>query len=67
MHEICGAVSGIIQRPYADVLHFLFLFVVAVNETFVVRINDVPVARIRNDETAFTTAGLKPILTANHS
>ena len=49
------------------VWYVLFVFVVAVDEALVVRIDDVPVARIRDDETAFTATSLKPILPANHS
>src|SRR5262245_38350796 len=67
MLQIGGAMTGVIEWQRANVLYFLFVFVVAVNETFVVRIDDVPVARIGHNEPAFAAASLKPILPTNHS
>src|SRR5438552_14534522 len=67
MRKIDRAMTGVINRHRTDVLYLLFVFVVAVDEAFVVRIDDVPVARIRHDEPAFTATSLKPILPANHS
>src|SRR5215831_16371606 len=67
MRQIDGAVTGVIDWHRTDVLYFLFVFVVAVDQAFIVRIDDVPVARVRYDEPAFTATSLKPILPANHS
>src|SRR6266446_964331 len=67
MRQIDGAMTGVIDWHRTDILYFLFGFVVAVDEAFVVRIDDVPVARIRHDEPTFTAPSLKPVLPANHS
>src|SRR5215211_3740805 len=65
--KIGGAVTRVVDRHRTDVLYFLFVFVVTVDEAFVVRIDDVPVPRIRHDEPAFTATSLKPIFPANYS
>src|SRR5215471_1052471 len=65
--KIGRAMTGVIEWHRTNVLHFLFVLVVTVNETFVVRIDNVPVARIRHNETAFTATSLEPILPANDS
>ena len=67
MRQIDGAVSGIINRHRTNVLYFLFAFVVPIDEAFAVRINDVPVPRVRNDEPAFTATSFKPIFAADYS
>ena len=67
MRQIDGAVARIINRHRTNVLHFLFVFVVTIDEAFAVRINDVPVPRVRNDKAAFAASGLKPILPADDS
>src|SRR3954452_15611974 len=67
MRQIDGAVAGVIDWHGTDVLYFLFAFVVPVDEPFIVRVDDVPVPWIRQDEAAFTAAGFKPILPTNHS
>ncbi len=36
MGEIDGAVTGIIERQWTDVLHFLLVLVVAIDEPFAV-------------------------------
>ena len=64
--KIDRAMTSVVDRHRTDVSRFFFLFVVASDEAFVVRIDDVPVARIRYDEPAFTATSLKPILPANH-
>ncbi len=66
MTEIDRAVPGIVQRQRTDVLIVLGVFVIASDVAFAVRINDVPIARIRYDKPALTAAGLEPILAANY-
>src|SRR5437868_210066 len=65
MLQIVRAVSGIIDRKWADVLIVLFRFVVARDIALAVRINDVPVARIGNYKTALAVAGWIPIFAAD--
>src|SRR5262249_35762396 len=67
MRQIDGAVTGVVDWYWTDVLYFFFVLVVASDEAFVVRIDDVPVAWIRYDEPALTATSLKPILLANYS
>src|SRR5262245_39322423 len=67
MLQIAGPMTSVIEWHRTNVLYFFFVFVVPVNETFVVGINDVPVAWIRHNEPAFSATSLEPILTANHS
>src|SRR4030088_3034958 len=59
--------SGVVYRPDAGIARLLFVFIVARQVTLVVGINDVPVPRIGNDETAFAAAGLKPIFASDHA
>src|ERR1051325_11995751 len=66
MREIDRTVTRIGQRNGTYVLNVLFILVVANGVSFAVRINDVPVARVRHDETALTVAGLEPILPPDH-
>src|SRR6266705_3596465 len=63
--KIDRAMTSVVDRHRTDVSRFFFLFVVAINEAFVVRIDDVPVARIRYDEPAFTATSDEPILLPN--
>ena len=67
MDEIGSSVSRVIQRPDADVLHFLFIFVVTSDVAFVVRINDVPITRIGHNKAALAAAGDKPIFASDHA
>src|SRR5689334_21848943 len=67
MRQINCAMTGVIERHRTHVLYFFSIFVVAIDEAFTVRINDVPVPRIGNDEPAFTTTSLKPILATDYS
>ena len=65
MGNIDRAVTSVIDRHRTDVSRFFFLFVVASDEAFVVRIDDVPVARIRYDKATFAAARDEPILLPN--
>ena len=67
MNEIDRAVAGVVHRPDTDVLILLLRFVVADDVSLAVGINDVPVARIGQNETAFAAAGLKPIFAPDHT
>src|SRR5574338_1648032 len=59
--------TGIIQRPDTHILILLLGFIVAGDVALVIRINNVPVARIGNNKSALATAGLKPIFTPDHA
>ena len=63
--KIDRAMTGVVDRHRTDVSRFFFLFVVASDEAFVVRIDDVPVARIRYDKATFAAARDEPILLPN--
>ena len=67
MKKIDRAVPGIILRPDAHVLILLLTFFVTRDVALAVRINDVPIARIRQNKSAFTAARNEPILRANHA
>src|SRR5437016_11759789 len=67
MDDIGSSVSRVIQRPDADVLHFLFIFVVASDVAFLVRMNVVPITRIGHNKAALAAAGDKPIFAADHA
>ena len=67
MSQVLRAMPGVIEWKGADIVRFFFVFVVADDVTFAVRINDVPVAGIGHDETAFAPASLKPIFSADYA
>src|SRR5262245_50689560 len=67
MLQIAGPMTSVIEWKRTNVLYFFFVFVIAIDESFVVRIDDVPVSGIRHDKPAFTAASLKPIVSANYS
>src|SRR4051794_12683951 len=62
MRQVDSAVPGVIERDDTGIVRVFLVLVVIGQVAFVVGINYVPVARIRDDETAFAAAGLKPIL-----
>ena len=61
MQVVARAVAGIVEGPDAEILILLPDLVIAGEETLVVRINDVGIARIGDDETALTATGVRPI------
>ena len=61
MLYVVGAMPGTICRPDADVLSLFPSLVVTNSVALVVRVNDVPIARIRHNETAFATASGEPV------
>src|SRR6266403_2667650 len=67
MGKIDSAVPGIIERDGTNVLHLLFIFVVAIDVAFVVRVDDVPIAWIGHDEAAFSATGYEPIFASDHA
>src|ERR1051325_11518024 len=67
MLKIDRAVAGIVERHRTDVLHLFSAFIVTNGVTFTVRINDMPVARVWNYETAFAVACRIPILRTDDS
>ena len=68
MDHIDGPVSRIIERNGANVLHVLFVFIVAdPSATFVIRVNDVPIARIGHNEAGFSATRDKPMFAADHA
>src|ERR1700730_10192864 len=67
MFEIGSTMTGNIQRPDRDVLRLLRMLVEAGNISLVIGIDDQWVARIGNDETAFSITGRIPMLTTDYS
>src|SRR5438876_10637051 len=67
MGKINSAMPGIVQRNRTNVLHVLFIFVVASEVAFVVGIDDVPIAWIGHDEAAFSATGYEPIFASDHA
>src|SRR5206468_5584551 len=67
MGKINSAMPGIVQRNRTNVLHVLFIFVVASEVAFVVGIDDAPIAWIGHDEAAFSTTGHEPIFASDHA
>ena len=65
--QVLRSVTGVIDRPHRDVLGLLSTFVETRYVTFAVRVNDGRVARVRNDESAFSAAGRIPVLPADCS
>ena len=61
MDVIGRAMSRVIEREDTEILVLLARLVVTREEAFVVRVDDVRVARIGNDEAALPAAGMRPI------
>src|SRR5690242_14126581 len=59
--------TGVIERPNADILILLFRLIVTGDKALVIRINDVPVARIREHKPTFAAARLKPVFASDHA
>ena len=68
MGKIDSTVSRIIERNRTNVLHLLFIFIITdPSLTYVIRVNDVPIARIGHNEPALTTPRDKPICGSNRA
>src|SRR5437879_13918768 len=67
MHQIHGAMPGIIQRPHAYVLSFFLGLVVPGDVALVVGINNVPIAWIGHDKAAFPAPRRKPVPPRDHA
>src|SRR5438477_5553629 len=67
MHDVDGAMPGVVQRPDAYFLTFFRALIVTSDVALVVRINNVPVACIGYDKAAFAPAHHKPILCRNYT
>src|SRR5207248_1820918 len=67
MSKIDSAMARVIQRNRTNISYFLFIFVVAIDEAFAVRVDDVPIAWIGHNKAAFAAAGHEPIFASDYT
>src|SRR5205823_12692729 len=67
MQKIGRAMAGMVHRPHAHVLSFFLVLIVANDIALAVGINNVPIARIRQDEAALPAPRNKPILRRDYT
>src|SRR5204862_1434831 len=65
--KIDSAVARVIERDRTNVLHFFLILIVSIDETFVIRVDDVPITGIGYHKAAFATAGHKPVFASDHT